>query len=303
MRGVSVALAVLFVAAAAVSVAWAESVERVRVPQGDSAIPAEFPPGVSLAISSPPDYVRAAGGDRRGSWTGPRFAATGDPANGGSTSISWSVEFDAGSKTADQAVASAMRRSWPVDVKGGMSVPHVVGKRTVGTILGSYILARSPAPANASYEAALAFPIAPRVHALVRLELRGPAGDSAGPAGTYLVKGSLPASLWNRGQAFWVLAGVRLEGNLAPTRVVARAARGGAIRGSVADAFRHPVVGARVAVERLAGGAWRRVSSTRTSPTGKFAVAGVSPGRYRVAASVGASTARSAPVVVGRGRR
>jgi hypothetical protein len=301
VRGTTVLLASVLALAALVSVASAEAIERVPIPRGPSSVTKDFPPGVSLSLVSPEGYARSSGGGDRGTWTGPRYQASGDASNGGSTSISWTVDFENESKSALEAATKAPRRGWPIDIKGGMSVPHLIRNRIVGTMLGSFVLTRSPAPADASWEAALAFPIAPRIHAIVRFEVRGAAGDSAGDAGTYVVQGWIPASLWNRGQAFWALSGVRLEGNLPPTRVSARATGGGrVVRGGVLDAFRHPLVGIRVALERLSGGGWERVATTRTDRTGAFTVRGVARrGRYRAVAAIGSVAARSPAVAAG----
>ena len=279
----------------AATLASAEVVDRVPLPRSASSPTKDFPPGVAVLVRSPPEYVRASADGANGAWTGPRYQATGKPDEGGSTSIAWSVDFDGESKSALEAVTRAPRRGWTADIKGGMSVNHVIAGRVVGTMLGSYVLLQSPAPANASYEAALAFPIAPRVHAVLRLELRGPPGDGAGEWGTYAV-GGLPASLWNRGRAFWVLASTQLHGNLPPTRVSARST-GRTISGTVGDAYRHPVIGAPVVLERRSGGSWRRVTSTRTNAQGAYVVRGVARGRYRVVARVGTLAAASASVV------
>ena len=288
----------LAAALAAASLASADAVDRVPVPRTASSPTKDFPPGVALVLRSSAAYVRASVDGMRGTWSGPQYRASGNPGEGGPTSIAWSVEFDAESKTPLEAVNRAVRRNWPLDIRGGMSVNHVIGGRIVGTMLGEYVLRQSPAPENASYEAALAFPIAARIHAVLRLELRGPPGDAAGQWGTYIV-GTLPASLWNRGQAFWALASTELHGNLPPTRVVARAG-GGTIRGTVGDAFRHPVVGATVTIERRAGSSWRAVTSTRTNARGAYVARGVARGRYRAVARVGTLVVRSASVVARR---
>ena len=129
-------------------------------------------------------------------------------------------------------------------------------------------------------------------------ERRG--SDDAGAAGTYFVKG-VPASIWNRGQAFWVLTGIELRGPLPPTRVSAEVAGGGrVVRGQVTDAFRHPVPRAQVRLQRRAGSAWRTVASTRSGPNGAYVLRGIATrGRYRSVATAGSAAVRSSAIVAG----
>lgn len=281
--------------------AGAGVVERVGVAATGGEVTRSLPRGVSIALGSPPDYRRATRAGAEGRWLGPRYEATGDATAGGDTSMMWRLRFAQASNPV--AAASAIpTRGWPVDLKGGVSIEHVIRGRVVGTILGHYVLARS-GPTGAAYEAAVAFAIAPRVFGQLRLEAPEPATDDAGGAGSYVVNDGapVPASLWNRGQAIWAISNVRLLGALPPTRVSARTVSGGrVVRGEVADAFRHPVVGARISLQRFAG-AWRTVTSTRVNARGQYAVRGVATrGRYRVVAAVESSTAASRPLVAGR---
>ncbi len=281
--------------------AAAAVIDRVRIAEAGGAVTRSFPPSVFVSVTSPGDYVRASSSSSGGRWLGPRYQATGNGSLGGETSIAWHLRFTSGQKDAEAAAETVAHRGWPVDIKGGVSVPHVVAGRTVGTILGHYVLRRAPGAKSAAFDAAFAFPVASRLYALLRFELLEPATDDAGDQGRYVVKGSLPASIWNRGQAFWALTAVRLEGNLAPTRVAARVAPNGqAVRGTVADAFRHPIIGARVVLERETGAGWTRVASARTNSRGAYSVRGISrPGRYRAVAAVGRAVARSVSFFAG----
>ena len=295
--GVVIALVAALGATAAA--ARAQVTERIRVTTAGGPVTRTIPRGVFVDVVSPPDYDRVSFTGTQGRWVGPPYRGSADPSAAGKTFIAWTLAF-AHAKDRIAAVGTVPTRGWPTDIKGGVSIQHVIRARTVGTILGHYLLTRAPGQTSAAYEAALAFPVSPGLFALLRFELLEPATDDDGAAGTFMVDG-VRASLWNRGQAFWALTSPRLEGTLPPTRVIARAVGGGEIvRGQVADAFRHPVVGARVLLQRAQGG-WRTVKTTRTSGTGTYAIRGVAPrGRYRAVAKVGATAAWSAPIVAGR---
>ncbi len=125
----------------------------------------------------------------------------------------------------------------------------------------------------------MAFPVAPKLHMFVRFLLLRPESDA------YYVKGSILASSWNRGQALLAMSRVRLEGNLAPSRVTIRARGKRRIAGFVVDFYRHAVVSVPVVLERRSGSRWRRIASGRTSRFGGYAFK-VAPGSYRVRATL-----------------
>jgi hypothetical protein len=273
-------------------------VERIHVSAAGGQLTKGIPAAVSLSIGSPPSYTRGTLNGDSGRWTGPRYAASGNGSMGGQTSMSWGLTF-AQEHDAVAAAQSIPKHGWPVDLKGAVSVPHLIGKRTVGTILGAYVLTHPTTAGAAGYEAGVAFAVAPRIFALLHLDIPT-ASENAGAAGTFVVNG-IPLSLWNRGQALWVITGLELHGALPPTRVSARVAPDGRIvRGIVADAFRHPVVRAKVALQRESGGAWRTVASTRTDIHGAYVLRGISTrGRYRTVATLGTAAVRSNAVLAG----
>jgi hypothetical protein len=276
------------------SLAAAQSVERVRV-SGPGVTPA-FPRGISLELASPPDYARRSAGGAQGSWGGPDYWASGKRDLGGKASIRWSVSFTTSAAIPKTIALQSPTHGWPLDKKDFFSIPHYVGKRTVGTILGYYVITRAPAPEDASYEAVLVFPLAPKALAIVRFELTDPATDSAGEWGSYLVGGFDLPSIWNRGQALWALSGVRLRGNLPPTRV-SLAATGRVLHGSVADAFRHPVLGVLLTLQRRIGSSWRTLASTKSDTRGLFSIR-VGHGTYRAVTSSRGKTVVSPTVSV-----
>ena len=100
-----------------------------------------------------------------------------------------------------------LTRDWTEDQRAGISIEHVVGRRVVGTIPGFFVLQveRRSAPS----ELVVAFPVAPKLHVFVRFLLLS-------ESDAYVVKGSMLASSWNRGQALLAMSRTRLEGNLPP---------------------------------------------------------------------------------------
>jgi hypothetical protein len=276
---------VAFAAAAVLLVpplAGASSVERVRV--AGPGVTSAFPRGVSLVLSSPPDYARASVAADEGRWTGPEYWASGNAGKRGTSSIRWSVDFQARPGTAKSVVLSSSTHGWPLEKKDPIAIPHYIGKRVVGTILGFYSINRSPPPNDAAYEADLAFPVAPRAFSVVRFDLLDPPTDLAGEFGNYLVRGLDLPSLWNRGQAFWALSGVSLLGNLPATRIELSVS-GRAISGYVSDAFHHPVIGLPVSFQHRTGNSWRPLTSIRTNGKGEISLRGLARGDYRAVAS------------------
>lgn len=263
------------------SLAAARSIERIRV--AGPGVTSAFPRKISVKLLSPPSYRRQSHARAKGSWVGPQYWASGKRDLGGNTSIQWKVAFKVWRSSTKAAALAAPTHGWPLDKKNVISVPHYVGKKVVGTIRGYYVLTQAPEPNDASYQAVVAFPLGPRALSIVTFDLAQPATDSAGQWGNYLVAGLDLPSIWNRGQAFWALSGVRLLGNLPPTMVVASAS-GHVVRGSVSDAFHHPVLHVPVWLQRRVGARWQRLRTTKTSLRGSFSVHSGQRGVYRAVA-------------------
>ena len=276
--------------------AAATSVERVRI--AGPGVTTAFPHGISLELTSPAEYRRGSVDRTNGRWIGPDYWASGNTSKRGTTSIRWSVDFEGRAGPAQAVALAGPRHGWPLDKKDPIAVPHVVGKRVVGTILGSYAITRAPAPNDASFEAAIAFPVAPKAFTVVRFELSDPVSDSSGQWGDYLVGGLDPPSIWERGQAFWAMSGVRLVGNLPPTRI-SLSDSGRTLRGAVSDAFYHPVLGLPVSIERQVGTSWRPLAKARTNKKGEFSVHVPSRGSYRAVATSSSKRVLSRALFVG----
>jgi hypothetical protein len=276
-------------------IAGAQAVERIRI--SDPARQAhQLPPGLLVELSSPGEYNRQSLSGDSGRWVGPRYQDRGNPGNAGLASLDWAVSFDERQGDAEAvSFANLVHRDWQRDQRGGFSVPHVVGKVHLGTILGYYVMVTSATNGDARYEGVLAFPLDTNLHAVVRFEALEPPSDD------FLVKGSIAGSTWNRGQVLLALAGARLQGNLPPKIVAARAfERGRFVRGKVVDRFLDAVLGAQVSLERLAGGSWRKVRGSRTNQRGFYSVRAGKRGIYRVTVRMAGFTAMSREIRAGR---
>jgi hypothetical protein len=276
-------------------IAGAQALERIQV-SDPARQEHQLPPGLLIELASPGEYNRQSVSGDAGRWIGPRYEERGNPGNAGLASLNWSVKFDQREGDAEAvALANVAHTDWARDQRGGLSVPHIVGDRNVGTILGGYVMV-SPSGANdARFEGVLAFPLAQSLHAVVRFEALEP------PADSFLVKGTVVGKSWNRGQELLALSGVRLQGNLAPTIVAARAVeRGRFVRGKVVDRFLDAVLGARVSLERRAGGSWTRIASGKTDQRGFYTLRPKRRGTHRVTARLAGFTATSREIRAGR---
>ena len=275
--------------------ARSQTVERIRI--SDPARQAhQLPPGLLVELASPNRYERQSVSGDAGRWVGPRFEQTGHPENAGFASLDWTVSFDQRAGEA-QAVAHANieHTGWSRDQFGGLSIPHVVGAQDVGTILGAYEMVTPSTLGDARFEGVVAFPLDTNLHAVIRFEALDPPDD------TYIVNGSSVASSWNRGQVLVALAGARLQGNLPPKIVAARPfRRGRTVRGKVVDRFLDAVLGARVSLERKAGGSWTKVSGGKTNQRGLYTLRAKRRGTYRVTARLSGFSATSREIRAGR---
>jgi hypothetical protein len=276
-------------------VAGAQAVERIQI--ADAARQQHgLPPGLVVELSSPAAYNRQSVSGNFGRWTGPRYEELGNPGNAGFASLDWTVSFDERQGEAEAvALANVLHGDWQRDQRGAFSVPHAVGSRDVGTILGYYVMLTPNAANDARFEGVIAFPLDLNLHAVAHFEALEPASDS------FVVNGSSTASSWNRGQVLVALAGTRLQGNLPPKTVAARAyKRGRLVKGKVVDRFLDAVLGAAVSLERRSGGSWSKVAGTKTNQRGVYSVPAKRRGTYRVTVRMAGFTAMSREIRAGR---
>jgi hypothetical protein len=276
-------------------IAGAQSVERIQI--SDAARREhKLPAGLLVELASPVEYERQTVSGVTGRWAGPRWEESGHPENAGRASLDWSVTFDQRQGDAEVvSQANVVHTDWTRDQRGGLSVPHVVGNRNVGTILGYYHMLSPAAASDARFEGVLAFPLDATLHAVVRFEALEPAANS------FIVKGTVAGKAWNRGQLLLALSGVRLQGNLPPKIVAARSVeRGRFVRGKVVDRFLDAVVGARVSLERSSGGSWAKVAGGKTDRRGLYTLRAKRRGTYRVTARLAGFAATSREIRAGR---
>jgi hypothetical protein len=276
-------------------IAGAQSVERIQI--SDAARREhKLPAGLLVELASPVEYERQTVSGVTGRWAGPRWEESGHPENAGRASLDWSVTFDQRQGDAEVvSQANVVHTDWTRDQRGGLSVPHVVGNRNVGTILGYYHMLSPAAASDARFEGVLAFPLDANLHAVVRFEALEPAANS------FIVKGTVAGKAWNRGQLLLALSGVRLQGNLPPKIVAARSVeRGRFVRGKVVDRFLDAVVGARVSLERSSGGSWAKVAGGKTDRRGLYTLRAKRRGTYRVTARLAGFAATSREIRAGR---
>lgn len=266
-----------------VALAQAEQ-DRVRL------TPRGFSSATVVTVPVLAEFRRTGFDGNSGSWEGP-FCD--HPTLATRVSVTWNVEFSKRRSAAEAATAALTFRWTAVEIES-VSVPHLVGGRTVGTILGVAYVTDSQSP-QGWHEAGLGFPIG-------RGEYAGASAWSRGNTFACIVRsaeGSVPSSAWHRQTSSRALRGIRLVGSLPPAQVTAR---GSALRvtGTVRDSFGHPVAAANVALQRRVGRSWRRVSSGRTNARGSYALRARSRGRHRTVATLAGSSAASRAVLAGR---
>ena len=149
----------LTVLAASGQLAGAQSVERIQIADAarqQHGLPAEL----VVELSSPADYDRQSVSGDSGRWTGPRYEERGNPANAGFASLDWRVRFDEREGDAEAVTfANVLHPSWERDQRGDFSVPHRIGTRVVGTILGYFVILTPGGTNDARFEGVIAFPL------------------------------------------------------------------------------------------------------------------------------------------------
>lgn len=221
-----------------------------------------------------------------GRWEGPVCDFPPNPGLSAPISLTWGVGFDDAAQSAEEAARSQLTFEWTTVESGPIAVPHLVGGAQVGTIPGFFVL--TDARSQVGYhESALAFPLGRGVYAAVEFWSRGNGLECT-------VRG-VPVATWHRQTARAAVQQIRLEGNLPPGRVTARASAG-RLRGAVTDSFAHPDVGIAVRLEKRVARRWRPVRSGRTAAAGAYSLRTSGPGTYRVVATVAGVSVRSAAI-------
>jgi hypothetical protein len=269
MRRIVLVLAALSLAA---PVAFAADTDRVVLA-----------PGLSATITTLPQYTRTGFDGDSGGWRGPTCVPRGRLDLAGPLSLTWGMGVYRATSAVD-AGARARTFDWKTIEATTVRLPHVVGGRTIGTIPAALVVTDSESPTG-YHEATVTFQLVGKRFVAAR-------AWSQGNSLACVVDGDGDVESWHRRTARAALTGIRVEGNLPPTRVTARRF-GRRVRGSVTDVNGHPLVAAPVLLERRVGNRWRVVSRGKTSATGAYSFGLRAAGLYRVATRSGGATARS----------
>ncbi len=282
-RRVVIGLATV-VALAAAGLAFAQVQDRIAL-RGQSGNPTDhYSPALAIVALSPPGYTRGCCYDHNGGeWKGPRYIATGDPAEGDVHTFDWSVGVGVRDGVTRAALIANLTQDWPVVSEGRQQIKHRVGGRVVGTIPGNWLLTRSPdlGANDARMEAMVGLSLCDGNTAFASFDLLIPSSNSAS-SGEFRINGMRPSD-WNAAKAMQSIRGIVFEGNLSARRVTVTA-RGRRVSGRVADCHKHGLVGLAVQLQQRTGSSWRTVSSGRTRAGGTYSFAARSAGTYRVRA-------------------
>lgn len=267
-----------------VSGAFAQEEDRVRL------TPRGFSTATVVTVPVLAEFRRTGFDGDSGGWEGPTCER---PPFSAPVALTWGVGFSERRSAQDAATAARTFR-WTVVESGPIAVRHLVGRRDVGAIPGTFVVTDSQSP-QGWHEAGLGFPIGRGFYAGASAWSRG----NGFPCIVRTPQGPVASATWHRETSGRALRGIRLEGSLPPARVTARGSAR-RVAGTVRDSFGHPVAAASVALQRRVGRAWRRVASSRTTARGSYAIRTGRRGRYRAVATLAGSSARSGVVLAGR---
>lgn len=273
------ATAFLLACLAFVPAASAASKDRVQVGRPGQNATEAHPLALFVAVELLPEYrpSNRFDGDAR-SWEGPEYRAASLESR--KATVDWQVTFAKGISVAAMT-ENALAQDWPVAERPRVQIPHLVGKRRVGSITAVALLTEGPGTNNAQFESLVVFPLCKGVLAAADFALLSPSSVYAGgPSEPFLVKGSIPAREWNHDRAIDALRHVTLEGYLPLGRLTARAS-GRSIRGTVRDCRRHPMAG--IQVRLLRGSA--TIARARAAADGSYRLAAPGAGTYTVSVS------------------
>ncbi len=250
-----------------------------------------FATDVTVSFTAPQGYRILGGGYEN--WRGPPYTRL----ETGSTGQS-SLHFDVHPNFDTRSPQRAIRDKLGADMggiptrevaSGPIDVPHVVRGRKVGVVKGVFVIRQATSRGYEGwYEGGVAFGVGTGYPVLAAdVDTTSPDADAS-----KRIEGMQP-SKWNRQAIEQGIRGTAVEGNLAPRRVVVRIGRG-LVAGRATDSLGHPLVAARVVLERRAGAGWSRAATGRTGLNGEFSLrlAGAA-GVIRVSVSSGGAVARS----------
>jgi hypothetical protein len=260
---------VLTVALGAVATAAAIGTDRVQV--GGSSATRGFSRETFVAVTAHDAYTRTGFDGDHGDWRGPLCVVSSNPSLSSEMRMSWTIGFTNSYRTAEQAADFARTfRDMPTVERGKIDIPHRIRGKGVGDIEAHLVLAQT-SQEYAWAEIGVAIPLTRGVFATARF-------FSSGPPFKCNVGFTFERE-WHLSFARVAVEGVAIEGNL-PAAYVTVHGRLRRVVGFVTDGFRHPVVRARVTIQRKVGSKWRYAGSALTDGSG-FYSAKARPGRTR----------------------
>lgn len=270
-------LAVLAACLVVLPAAWAATSDRVQVGQPGRNATEALPLALFITVTTLPEYSATGRFDGTSrTWKGPEFRSS---AHRDRATLIWEVTFAASgsaSRMASNALGSA---AYPVAERPRVKIPHVVGKRSVGSLPAVALLTQAPGENNTQYESVVAFPLCRGVFAAAKFSLPDPgAVYGVSPSDPVLVAGTVPARQWNHDRALAALRQVVLQGHLPTGRVTARA-NGRSVTGVARDCMGHPMAGVQINLVRGSG----TVARAKAAANGSYKLAAPGAGTYRVA--------------------
>jgi hypothetical protein len=265
-------LIALVVAATAVPIAAAADVDRVQVGLPGRNTTRAFSSQTFVVVTTPAAYTRLSFDGDAGSWRGPRCVVSSRPDLSADVRVPWALRFsDTYASREDAADRARTFRDLPELSRGTIAVPHRIRGKGVGAISAYYVLGQSGEDYGWA-EVGLGIPLTRGVFAAMRFW-------STGPSFACNV-GTTSSRQWHVDAVQAAAARVVVDGNLPAARITAHGARR-RMSGFVNDGFGHPVVGARVTLQRRdARGTWRAAGTATTAGNGFYSARAV-PGAVR----------------------
>ena len=285
------AIAALSIAAPA---AAQSNLDRVQVGVPGT-VTRKFSPSLSLRLTIPSGYTRTCCYDFvSGHWAGPPIHFSGDASRTGTSSTVWEASFKRTKRSLRSVARGAGWAGYPQVSANAAKVGHVLAGRSLGKLKAYTVIDQEAAP-RARAQAALVIDLGHRVKAIVLFTISDPDANTSS-SGDETVNGT-SASAWNREQAKRALKSVAVEGALPIQRVHAQA-KGRRVAGTVTDSAGQRVGQAKLVLQKRKGGRWRQVRKGKSSLKGAFSLRSAGAGSYRVVATIGGTSARSAAVRV-----
>ena len=275
------------VACLVATVAWAGTVDKVRVGVSGRNATRGFSPGLYVDVPVVADYTQTKFDGEQAEWQGPDYTATQSPETG-RTDLSFRSEFENKEFNVvsldGEALHAVVHKTWTLAAKQSAQVPRILAGKTVGAVRGELVVYQEPIDVSARWESVLALPLCHGVFGAIDFYTNAPAANTSGTAGQFQV-GTTPAKQWNHDHALAAAQGVTLDGPLPGAHVAAHRA-GKVIAGVVGDCG-GGLQNVPLTLQRKAGAGWAAAGRGVSGASGKFSIPAGAAGSYRVVAKLG----------------